>query len=280
MYLTDPFKHFNPKTGDVPQFFTHKFTIIAERARELLKARSKPQIRAAWEAIQWMSHDAKIQKLIWAQLTREAEAIDNDQFLRDNSVTYSDVACLIACRELLNVGDYKKFPNGTWPEYFAVLALAHIGLACADEHHNRKRKSFESEDIYENLLRDLEGHWAINAMEAITAAEWIKREELLQSTQSSRILDEHKKRTSLQASAAAIVRHSKSAALKADFIKFKLAHPDLSTAAVARRFIETLTGERRRILQPTNAVRTLTNAWTTYQKERSPSMRHEPCTDV
>lgn len=275
MYVTDPFKHFNPKTGDVPEFFSSKFQTIAERAREILKARSGPRIRAAWRAIQWMSEDDRIQKQIWEQLMQEAQALDNGTPFQKRPAIRGDVSKLMACRELINIGDYRQFPGGTWPEYFAVLALAHIGIACDDEHHHRYKKKAHTRDRYENLMQELEGYWAIRAMEAVTTAEWIGREENILRSQSTRILNEHKKRISLQAKEAAIARHSKTAKLKDEFIQFKLAHPDVSAAEAARRFHTSLTGERRKILQPTNAVRTLTNAWTAFLKGRSSSVQQD-----
>jgi hypothetical protein len=270
MYVTDPFRYFNPKTGEAPEFFNHMFSQIIERARALLDKRTQLQIRAAWKAIQWMSEDERIESQKWERLLREAESPAGQPIAYDPT-SDSDTGRLMACREIIDVSDYKKFPNGSWPEYFAVLALAHTGLACDDEHRRKPRRRVEDADRYENHMRDIDGHWAIHAMEAITTAEWIKREELLLHSQSSLVLDEHKKRISLQARSAAIARHSKTDALKREFIKYRLSNSDLSAAAAARQFLESLVGERRRILAPTNAMRTLSNAWTAHLKEQSRS---------
>ncbi|WP_297359872.1 hypothetical protein, partial [Acidiferrobacter sp.] len=212
----------------------------------------------------WMSNDKRIQKLIWDQLER---AVSRKTRVQVINLEINDTARLLACRELIDVGDYRQFPNGTWPEYFAVLALIHIGLACDDEHDRRRRKASFREEQWENTTQEAIAYWVFDAIEAITTAEWIQREDLLRVTQSLYIQAETTKHISLKAQSAAIARHAKTDTLKEEFIAYRLAHPKNSTAAVARQFLDSLDADRRRILAPTNAVRTLTSAWTAHRKK-------------
>lgn len=270
MYFTNPFRYFDPEKGPAPGHFSGAFEQIAGRARRILQSRNGAAILRAWAAIRWMFENGAVREKKWDNLVRMMENVESveDDYGIDPALD-SDVALLLACREHVTISDYENFPNGTWPEYFAVLALAFIGLASDDEVEFSKRSGGRQESRDMALCENL-GYWAIDAMEALSVAESLQREEALIRSLPDRIETEHKRKTSLQAKKAAIARHADLYALKEDFVEFRMGHADVaSTSEVARRFLKSLPPERAKLLAPTNAVRTLCNTWTAYQKDRA-----------
>lgn len=181
----------------------------------------------------------------------------------------SDVALLLATRHAIDITGYTDFPEGTWHEYFAVFALGHIGFATREDLEFQERTPLT--EIQSHCWSEILGYRAVDAMEAVVVAEWLKREASFTTTLEEQVGKHSQQRISLQAQRAAIARNKKTTQLKQEFLAFrKSASQDISVAESARRFLANLDINRQKLLTPTNAVRTLCEAWTAYQKRHIP----------
>src|SRR3569623_1217585 len=99
--------------------------------------------------------------------------------------------------------------------------------------------------------------YAVDAMEAVCMAECLQREP---SRQAAKIISEQNRKAALQ-------RHVNTSELKRQLIEFFHTGTFKSMAEAARRFYDGLEEGKRKLLAPTNAIRTLTDALSAHLKQ-------------
>jgi uncharacterized SAM-dependent methyltransferase len=119
MISAEAFDKYTPLTEELPLDFPHSFffNMVAVRARALLKSRTDQDVRNAFDSLIYMLEEG-------AKLEFEAsvKAVDGDYVL-------TQANALRLYMDDFDISDQKLFVNATWPEYFAVLSLANIGMA-------------------------------------------------------------------------------------------------------------------------------------------------------
>ncbi len=114
--LLSSFEYFDPKQPDLLQFNLTGLYGIAKRAWQILADRGRKEVGGALHEISEMLATVEIEKSI----KKAAKSYTKP--------TYYSYARIL--REQINsrsIGGKDKFPNVTWPEYFAIMALALIG---------------------------------------------------------------------------------------------------------------------------------------------------------
>ena len=207
MYATNPFRYFRPKTGKVPLYYGDAFSNIALRARRILRNRSQKEIQAAWSALSWF-----LREHVRAEAALAVKAVEENKLEYNNM----SLALLMTYRSRINIARYHDFPKGKWSEYFSVLALGYIGLAVDDEKYHTKRHIFGGEHRREIVIQECLTYWAISAMEAVTIAEALQREQKKVRASAKKVIE----KISFQKQKAAIKRHEKTNQLKAEFVEY------------------------------------------------------------
>ncbi|MCG8089149.1 MAG: hypothetical protein JAY62_05300 [Candidatus Thiodiazotropha endolucinida] len=123
MISAEAFDKYTPLTEELPLDFPHSFffNMVAVRARALLKSRTDQDVRNAFDSLIYMLEEG-------AKLEFEAsvKAVDGDYVL-------TQANALRLYMDDFDISDQKLFVNATWPEYFAVLSLANIGMAAEQQ---------------------------------------------------------------------------------------------------------------------------------------------------
>ena len=240
------FDDFDPQTDRLPW---ERFNQIADRARQILKDRSRQEIEYAALAVDWM--------LSKGNSTNPSPA----GALR----TYVDI-------DLFGFDGVEDFRSATWPEFFAALALGLLEEAFLAWQHKTPyyEAGLDSEDDgaafekthYYNRFDAYE--FVCEALDAVCMAESLLRESLV----AQEIQRKHKKKIELRNKKAAIAKHAPLNQLKKECIRWYLSGSFPSKREAARRFYESLPESRRKLLAPSNAIRTLTQAISDYEKGR------------
>lgn len=249
-----PFVAFDPLTGTPSQFVAGRFGQIACRARKILSGRSRSEIIAAADTLSWLLLSDAAHAIKWGLLERQAKELDERN--GDSSpLTLSDAQLLARVVETVLLEDINEaVPNLTVPELYAVLALGLIDEAAEWEQHYLQAGYAEDDAIYPIALSP----YAVDAMEAVCMAQCLHRTE--PSRQAAKIISDQNRK-------AAIKRHLHITELKRQFIEFFLAGTFKSMAEAARRFYDSLEEGKRKLLAPTNAIRTLTDALSAHLKQ-------------
>lgn len=239
------FEWFDPKTGLPPDEFFGKLKGITGRARVILKARSAEEIIAMTDVISWlMSHEQVIQNIVGSISVDDEETIDES--LYDD--VFDEAKILLFCVENVELDFAHEIDGLTWQELFAAHSLACIADVCKRIHENGPDPTPMTKETAPMFI----GSDALDAMECVCIAEsLIRQDETKQDI---------KKKFSLQKQEAARVRHSNTDELKEDFIHYYEAGEFPSKAEAARKFYNGLPPEKKKLLKPTNAVRTLNSA--------------------
>lgn len=250
-----PFVAFEPLTGTPSHFVAGRFRQIVYRARKILSGRSRREVVATADTLSWLLLCDAAQEINLDLLERQAEELEEENG-DSNPLTLSDAQLLAHIVETVSLEDINEaVPNLTAPELYAVLALGLIDEAAEWEQHYMQAGYAEDDSIYPIALSP----YAVDAMEAVCMAECLQRSE--PSRQAAKIISEQNRK-------AAIKRHSLINELKRQFIEFFLAGTFKSMAEAARRFYDGLEEGRRKLLAPTNAIRTLTDALSAHLKQR------------
>jgi len=249
-----PFVAFDPLTGIPSQFVAGRFAQIACRARKILSGRNRSEIIAAADTLSWLLLGDAAHEVKSSLLERQAKELEEGN--SDSShLTLSDAQLLARVMETVSLEDINEaVPNLAVPELYAVLALGLIDEAAEWEQHYMRASYAEDDAIYPVALSP----YAVDAMEAVCMAECLQRAE--PSRQAAKIISEKNRN-------AAMKRHSRINELKRQFIEFFLAGTFKSMAEAARRFYDGLEEGRRKLLAPSNAIRTLTVALSEHLKQ-------------
>lgn len=281
------FKHFHPLKGLPPEALSFHGADIVVRGRELLKNRKLSEIKAAVNIVNWMIESAVVRDEIFRNLEELAKEVDSqvldtkkvgvkkakqpansaDQFgplTRNND---SSIFALLLCKARHDISGYDDFPNATWHELFAVLALGLIEKACDDEKYYGSWPHGEPPDwLHEWRIETHVSYWMIEAMDAVATAEGLAREVAIASQTREHTLDDTKRKFSLRIKAAAIQRHAKTAVAVLALFDFYRAGNFKSYRNAAQIFAEKFP-DKVAHLAPTNRVRTLSEGLSKQCKE-------------
>src|SRR3569623_930954 len=249
-----PFVAFDPLTGTPSQFVVGRFGQIACRARKILSGRSRSEIIAAADTLSWLLWADTAQDINFDLLKRGAKALDEEN--GDSSpLTLSDAQLLARIVETVSLEDINEaVPYLSAPELYAVLSFGLIDEAAEWEQHYMQAGYTEDDAIYPVALSP----YAVDAMEAVCMAVFLQGDN--PRIQAAEIVSGKSRK-------AALIRHQATNELKREFILFSRSGNFKSNADAARRFYDGLDEGKRRLLAPTNAIRTLTAALSAHNKQ-------------
>ena len=139
------FNKFNPQSDKVPELFYEQCFYIISKAKSYINKRKPNELNYAISTINYL-FDKKTKE--FENLT-EAAYITTPTILLNHSI------------QLFDINNQSDFPNATWPEYFAITALALIS-----EINNLSNESNRDNSIY-----DYAGKCIVDAMELICWAD-------------------------------------------------------------------------------------------------------------
>ncbi|MCW8889354.1 MAG: hypothetical protein OQL20_01685 [Sedimenticola sp.] len=170
MSLRDSFNQFAPlsDTIDPAAPFGFQLDLVAIRARELLNKRNEKQITDALDTLSWVLEEGR-------QLQEQTalNALD-DESDRDSYVL-TDTNALRLYMPYFDIQGQSSFPNATWPEYFAILALAQIGAAQDESGGDLMKETLSSIGVDPETVTSqreiLRLDYLLQATEAVATAE-------------------------------------------------------------------------------------------------------------
>lgn len=250
------FNYFDPLNGQVPEVPGAALEPIARRARHLLRDRKPEELDYALRSLLWMvdqSESSAIQKQVSAGI------MDRDTLDYPERFPMSEAQLLFHFMDGFDITGQPNFDKASWPDYFATLALAHIGdIALL---HSGPLTASNRPEVEKNLsLLELSIPSIIRATEAISIAESLSRDAQVRALTSTQKDELKKEAISLKSQTASLARWSKLRQIKENFIQF-FGDQDFPTVAeAARAYFDDLSPEDRRIICPTlikeNIVRT------------------------
>ncbi|MCU7933224.1 MAG: hypothetical protein KZQ90_20720 [Candidatus Thiodiazotropha sp. (ex Codakia rugifera)] len=168
MISTDAFDNFTPLIEELPLGFPNSFffNLVAVRARALLKNRTDRDVRNAFDSLVCMLEEgAKL------EYEESVKSVDEDDYV------LTQANALRLYMDDFEISDQKLFKNATWPEYFAVLSLASIGMAVQLQNEIDKMTNEVNSDDPGDLLIHTGGQnlidYLLEAFEAATAGQFI-----------------------------------------------------------------------------------------------------------
>ena len=253
------FIYFDPLTGESPYDYQLACDHIIHRSRTLLLQRTKEEMYEINELCRYIIsefHNTFDDLLL--SFDEESGEFTGKQTTESEK--------LLKCVEKYDIDSY-EIKNLKWSEMFAVQALSFVSLASFDEHaHNKLHESVKSNANrqYETLYNI--STWVLDAMESLGYAEMFNALEQKEHEINVNIEKVVVAKISLKNKKAGIARHAKSTALKKEFIDYFQSGYFPSMSNAADTFLNQLDDEKRRILAPTNAKRTLTEALSSHLK--------------
>ena len=238
-----PFSHASMVLdGELPIFARFTFIYLVERARRLLANCDLEKSKEKLDDLDWFPLTLDPDRFIpnASEVLREIEPHERDA--TQPSLVYHHM-------QDFDQDDLKGY---TWSEYFALMALNCISQVWLYE------TLFESADFKESeyfrYLQNTLAHFTAEAAEAVTLGEQLLEresgnEELLVS-----------KKISERNSVAVKKHHEKITQLKQGFFAYYDTGDFPSQAAAVRKVLGELTNEKRKLLAPTKAERTLLDA--------------------
>jgi len=234
--------------GELPLFARFTFIYLVERARRLLDNSDLEKSKEKLDDLDWFPLILDPDRFIpdASEKLREVEPHERDA--TQPSLVYHHM-------QDFEQDDLKGY---TWSEYFALMALNCISQVWLYEALFANTDFKESE--YVRYLQNALAHFTAEAAEAVTLGEQILERE------SGNVELLVSKKFSERNSAAVQKHHEKITQLKQEFFTYYDTGDSPSQAAVVRKFLGELTNEKRKLLAPTNAERTLLGALRTYYK--------------
>ena len=275
------FQSFHPLQGILPDTFPEYGGDIVFRARALLHKRSDEEIFAGIKIIDWLIEQSSVKDEALAELElanleevdEESHGIDkvtvgnepNSLIRRD---LYSSAYAMKVLQPNFDITGDESFPNASWAEMFAVLALSLVDQACEDERLFGNKALPENEErddwFYEYRIVSRASYWLIEAMDAVATAEGFHRFEsgLTDAKQKIKTRNQH----------AAIQRHSKTNEALRALKDFYLYGKHKSMRNAAHLFCDAFP-DKVAHLAHYNRVRTLTEGLSNYLKDRRSSLQ-------
>lgn len=264
MFIRKALEQFNPLTDEIPRFM-HDLEFIARRASLILQDWDETQILAVAEKLDWIFYEfnrgfgePEFKPSLPAPDDTTADWL---QYFLD-----SPVAELYERRYQIDISQVEGAANAAWSDYFAVLSLAYIAQAATAYKafmNGEKAPNREAIEAF-NINND-----KILATEAITYAEFILELKQLMENLDAPMEVEARKQLRQRHSQAVKQRHAEVKALKQRFIDYYYTETFPSKQNAAEQFYTGLSDDEKRLLAPTNAVRTLTAALRDYESRHS-----------
>jgi len=168
--ILDSFNQFaplnQPITPDTPYAF--QLEMIAIRAREILAGRTEQQIRDALDTLDWILVEGRA---LLEQTALEALSGPSD---RDTYIM-TDTRALKRYMPSFDISGQSTFPNATWPDYFAIMALAYIGSALDESGDDLLKDTLSSIGVTPETVtaqrESLRLDYLLEATEAVATAE-------------------------------------------------------------------------------------------------------------
>lgn len=218
------------------------FGVLVHRTRSLLHNRTPDQIRYALDAVNFILENPKTD-----DTPNTAVTDTNSPFLAERLQT---------CVPYYDIGKILEFPQATWTELFAVLALGLLGEAAQTF---RGWPTAAPPSWYPSMALDLDPSVqdTLPPVDAYSFACFLAAVEALAYAQAQvRIPIEVKKRISLRAKSGGIARHAAAREIEEDFCRYYEAGTFRSVRTAATLFCKEREGIFD-VLDKGNAVRTL-----------------------
>lgn len=248
------FQAFDPLTGEPPDILENKAENIVYRARRLLAKRNLEQVFAIADTLSWLlstdvaqAYQAAQLKLSMGKSEESPIAAHIDPFDEVNTLSH-----LMVYFSLDELND--DLPDLAWSEIFAVLALGLMDEA--SEWVKKYEKQYVPVDDFTRV--STLGPYLVEAMGAVSMAEY--------AVQLEHMHKERQKISNVRRKAA-LQRLKGVSALKRELIEFYHKGKFKSLAEAVRCFYAGLDNEKKRLLAPTNAERTLRQALSAHLKE-------------
>jgi hypothetical protein len=232
--------------GELPKFARFTFIYLVERARRLLANCDLEKSKEKIDDLDWFPLILDPGRFIpdVSEQLREIEPHERDA--TQPSLVYQHV-------QDFDHGDLKGY---AWSEYFALMALNCVSQVWLYEA--LFEDSGFKEGKYVRYLQNTLAHFTAEAAEAVTLGEQVLERE------SGNLELYGSKKISVRKSAAVKKRHEKITHLKQEFFISYDTGDFLSQAAAVKKFLGELTNEKRKLLVPTKAERTLLSALRTH----------------
>lgn len=228
------FHYFHPLKGTPPDEFNGQGEDIIQRARKILSKRSLKEIKAGADLLNYLFSESNLRDWELKRILNIAKKADalvrpksqkkkvekQPNYVGREFIDYeghSEVRKLFLFRNYFDLTGYKFFPNATWPEVFAILALTLIDKACDDDQYYRGWVSDGPHDwLHHHRVSNHIAWWMIDAVEAVALAEGLKEGQQNTNQQEQTI----KARISIRARSAAIAKHAKTAGAIRSLVEF------------------------------------------------------------
>ena len=259
------FDDFDPLTGEGPEKQHYRCEHIIHRCREILSQRTKEDIYTMYDLNRYILSEHHSVADALNKLGLEAEAEDKgENIVKAKRSTNSEP--LLECIEKFEL-DSEEISDLKWSEMFAVQALSFISLARTEEReYDELEDHLKNIPIYEYETLYCTDSWSLDAMESLGYAEMHNALENKEKDILNTLEINAAEKISLRSRQAAIARHAKSTALKQEFIEFYKQREYHSMSHAADRFLAQLDDIKIKILVPSNAKRTLTDALSKHLK--------------
>lgn len=256
-----PFSHaLTVLDGELPKFARFTFIYLVERARRLLDNCDLEKSKEKLDDLDWFPLILDPDRFIpdASEKLREIEPHERDA--TQPSLVYHHM-------QDFDQDDLKGY---TWSEYFALMALNCISQVWLYEALFEETGFKESE--YIRYLQNVLAHFTAEAAEAVTLGEQLSERE--RDGGNAELLVS--KKISEGNSAEVKKRHENIAQLKQDFFTYYDTADNPSQAVAVRKFLGELTNEKRKLLAPTKAERTLLGALRTHFKSTDDVNSNQP----
>lgn len=237
------FNKFNPLSGKIPELFYEQCFYIISKAKPYINKRNPKELNFA---ISTINHFLINSELSYFESKSE-------EFKNTPVATYFITPTILLNRSinLFDIDNQDDFPNATWPEYFAITALALISEV----------NNLSNESNRDNLIYDYAGKYITEAMELVCWAERIYAKDFIDGTPS----EQAKKLLSDSNQKAAITRRQNELEYKQKYIEFYLSGTWKSYADCLRAFLDSPVNQPPKTIR--NHDRVLKEALTAYIKK-------------
>jgi hypothetical protein len=234
--------------GELPIFARFTFIYLVERARRLLANCDLEKSKEKLDDLDWFPLILDPDRFISDASEKLREIEPHERDATQPSLVYHHM-------QDFDQDDLKGY---TWSEYFALMALNCISQVWLYEALFEDPDFKESE--YIRYLQNTLAHFTAEAAEAVTLGEQLLERERASGNVELLV----SKKISERHSAAVRRRHEKITQLKQEFFTYYDTGGLLSQAVAVRKFLGELTNEKRKLLAPTKAERTLLGALRTH----------------
>lgn len=250
------FEKFDPLEGEIPSEYNITFDYIVFMARKYLEGKTSGEIISIYERISKLYDETHASGAGINRLIEELEA--KEKGLEHAIQPFTDSQNLLECWNIYRK-ENKVLDGVKWSEIFASQTLAFVSLSVLDEKEYEFCEDEQDDwDLYNASYKI--ATWGFDAMESLGYATMCYTIENHENNHSAVVEDLLNRKIKERNVKAITARHSKVNALKKEFLEYYSNGVFQSKADASRRFYEALPPEKKSLLVPTNAVRTLSQS--------------------